>query len=84
MPIEFTVTEVRNLNLLGINAIQKLNISIDSLLCINDPNFRHRKTNSVLKSHSSDTSLQDSCSKLCAKVFPIYGKQSLDVLQVLS
>ena len=78
-PIQFVVSKVPDLNLLGCNAIQQLNISVDSLLNIGtatSPNSVH----GVLENLEPDHSLQQACKQLCQE-YPELFKSELGCLK---
>ena len=78
-PIQFVVSKVPDLNLLGRNAIQQLNISVDSLLnigTVTSPNSVHAVFENLEPVHS----LQQACKQLCQE-FPDLFKYELGCLK---
>ena len=82
--IPFTITKVRNLNLLGLDGIGKLNISLDTLYSQSISKIPSKlQTKSVFKTDSffaPDISFHNACKKVCQE-FPELWKSELGCLK---
>jgi len=76
MPMQFVVTEVPYLNLLGSDAIRQLRISVDSLIHATAVDAPQLCVHRVFDKLQPDLSLQKACRQVCAKSFQISSKES--------
>ena len=83
--LEFTVTQIDKLNLIGLAGISALGLSLDGLLAQNLGKHAVKRMYPVLQTHSpgkpsADPSLKAACEKLCRK-FPNLWKADLGTLK---
>ena len=78
--INFVVTELPQLNLLGRNVIVQLGVLIDNLWYFENVSFVSKRDSPVLQSMEADTSLQIAGKQMCQD-FPDVFKQELGCLK---